>query len=106
VQNKTNKNGEGINLQDVKTKNKAALHPVIELEVELLNLNPCSHLIKSQIEGDPSWDTLKNEPFSEAAQGLIAKYVKEARSADACQGLKISLDQEGQTQPAIISNED
>ena len=105
VQNNTNKNGERINLQDVKTKNKAALHPVIELEVELLNLNPYSHRIKSQIEGDPSWDTLKNEPFSAAAQGLIAKYVKEARSADAFQALKISLDQEGQTQPAIITNE-
>lgn len=69
-----------------------------------MRLSPYSHRIKSQLEGDPSWQELQNEPFSARAQQLIARCLKEARSPEAFSELKTSLDRDGQTQPALITN--
>jgi hypothetical protein len=105
VQHNKDTNGEKISLDKVKEKYKSTLCPVVELEVELLKLSPYSHRIKSQLEGDPSWHQLQNEPFSAPAQQLIARCIKEARSPEAFIELKTSLDRDGQTQPALITNE-
>ena len=105
VQHNTAINGEKISLDNVKNRNKSTLCPVIELDVDLLKLSPYSHRIKSQLEADPSWQALKKDPFSAPAQQLIARCIKEARSHEAFIELKTSLDRDGQSQPALITNE-
>ena len=105
VQRNTAINGEKISLENVKNKHKSTLCPVIELDVDLLKLSPYSHRIKSQLEGDPSWQALQNDPFSAPAQKLIARCIKEARSPEAFIELRTSLERDGQSQPALITNE-
>lgn len=95
--------GERVNLSKVKTKNHSVLAPVIEFEVELLKLNPKSHRIKSQLDGDPRWEDLKNDPFSNEAQGLVAHYVKIARTSEEFVALKADLDRGGQREYALIT---
>ena len=105
VQYNADINGEKISLDNVKNRNKSTLCPVIELDVDVLKLSPYSHRIKSQLEADPSWQALKKDPFSAQAQQLIARCIKEARSPEAFIELKTSLDRDGQSQPALITNE-
>ncbi len=105
IQHNTAVNGEKISLDNIKNRNKSTLCPVIELDVDLLKLSPYSHRIKSQLEADPSWQALKKDPFSAPAQQLIARCIKGARSPEAFIELRTSLDRDGQSQPALITNE-
>jgi len=98
-----NNDGERVNLSKVKTLNHSVLAPVIEFEVELLKLNPKSHRIKSQLDGDARWEDLKNDPFSNEAQAIVAKYVKDARTPEEFVNLKADLDRGGQREYALIT---
>lgn len=78
---------------------------VITISVDDVYLNPFSHRIKSQLEDDPMWSEVKGEPFSSQAQIIVAKYVKNARKSEDFETLKSSLNDEGQTEPGVITNE-
>ena len=78
--------------------------PVIEIGVDDVVLNPDSHRIKAQLQGDPEWAELQNEPFSERAQTVIRRHVREARKPSDFAELKRSLETEGQDYPGVITH--
>jgi len=80
------------------------LCPVISMPIEELYLNPFSHRIKTQLEDDPEWKSVSADPFSSAAQEIVAKYVKDSRSLEEFADLKSSLNEEGQTEAGVITN--
>ena len=77
---------------------------VISLPVDAVLLNHESHRLKSQLLDDAEWETVRNEPHGEAAQRVIARVVREARSTEDFVQLKESLDREGQTDPGVITH--
>lgn len=82
----------------------ALVCPVITIGVDEVVLNPNSHRIKAQLHDDPDWATLKNDPYSEPAQLLIRRLVREARKPDAFKDLQKSLLDEGQDYPGVITH--
>ena len=73
----------------------ALVCPVITIGVDEVVLNPNSHRIKAQLQDEPEWATLKNDPYSEPSQLLIRRLVREARKPDAFKDLQKSLLDEG-----------
>jgi hypothetical protein len=55
---------------------------VIRIGVDEVLLNPQSHRIRAQLQDDPEWEELSKDPFGEAAQRLVERHVREARSAE------------------------
>lgn len=86
------------------TTDERQLLDVITIGVDEVLLNPDSHRIRSQLQDDPAWDELSNDPFSEAAQRAIERHVREARDADELQALKDSLLEDGQTDPGVMTH--
>jgi hypothetical protein len=79
--------------------------PVIEIDVDDVVLNPNSHRIKAQLQDDPEWDRLREDPFSPEAQGLIKRLVREAREPEDFAELKSSLASDGQDHPGVITHD-
>lgn len=77
---------------------------VVSIPVDEVLLNHRSHRLRSQLEDDPEWQEVANEPHSEAAQAIIARHVRSARSADEFLRLKQSLETEGQQEPGVITH--
>ena len=77
---------------------------VVTIRIDEVVLNPDSHRIKAQLQDDPEWDRVKTEPFSEDAQRLIRRLVREARTPAAFVELQNSLLTEGQDQPGVITH--
>lgn len=77
---------------------------VIKIHVDEVVLNPRSHRVRAQLEDDPEWAEHKDDPFSEAAQAVIQRQVREARSREEFAALKDSLANEGQTDPGVITS--
>lgn len=80
------------------------LCPVIKIPVDEILLNHQSHRVRSQLEGDPEWRGLQNDPHSEAAQRVIERHVRAARKPDQFTALKDSLQREGQTHPGVMTH--
>jgi hypothetical protein len=78
---------------------------VIHLRADEVLLNHRSHRIRSQIEGDPEWETVKSDPTSEAAQRFIQDRVRHARSDQEFNELRESLIREGQTEPGVMTRD-
>lgn len=81
------------------------LCPVISIGPDELLLNNRSHRVRAQLEDDPEWKALANDPHSEAAQLVIARYIREGRSAEQFSALKESLLKDGQTAPGLITHD-
>lgn len=77
---------------------------VISIPVDEIVLNHRSHRLRSQLEDDPEWQEVANEPHSEAAQAVLARHVRAARSSEEFLRLKQSLDSEGQQEPGVITH--
>lgn len=77
---------------------------VIKIHVDEVVLNPRSHRVRAQLEDDPEWAEHKDDPFSEAAQAVIQRQVREARSREEFAALKESLASEGQTEPGVVTS--
>jgi hypothetical protein len=77
---------------------------VIRIGVDEVVLNPQSHRIRAQLQDDPEWEQLGKDPFSEAAQRVVERHVREARSAEAFAALKNSLVSEGQSDPGVMTH--
>jgi hypothetical protein len=86
------------------TADERQLVDVITMGVDEVLLNPASHRIRAQLEDDPAWEQLKHDPFSEAAQRVIERHVREARDPDEFQALKESLIADGQTDPGVMTH--
>ncbi len=77
---------------------------VIRISVDELLLNPQSHRIRAQLQDDPEWASLREEPFGEPAQRLIERHVRAAREPAEFSALKQSLVQDGQTDPGVMTH--
>lgn len=75
--------------------------PVIKVELDAVVLNPYSHRIRAQLESHPQGASVRNEPFSEASQRLIAEILPE--TGENFEDLKRNLDEEGQLQFGVIT---
>lgn len=67
-------------------------------------LNHRSHRVRAQLQDDPQWEGLSNEPHSEAAQRVIEQHVQRARTDQEFAALKDSLLREGQSDPGVITH--
>lgn len=77
---------------------------VIVIGVEEVLLNHRSHRLRAQLEDDPEWKKLHDDPHSEAAQKVVERHVRGARSAEEFAALKDSLAQEGQSDPGVMTH--
>lgn len=78
---------------------------VIKLSADDVLLNPNSHRIRSQLQGDPEWEKVSADPFSESAQRIVQALVRSARPEIAFNDLKQSLRTEGQSDPGVITHD-
>ena len=76
---------------------------VIQIGADEVMLNPNSHRVRSQLEDDPEWQELAADPFSPAAQRVIERWVRSARSQEAFAGLRDSLLKDGQSEPGVMT---
>jgi hypothetical protein len=81
------------------------LCPVIKIPVDEILLNHRSHRVRAQLQDDPQWQSLSNDPHSEAAQRVIEQHVRNARTPQEFAALKDSLLREGQTAPGVMTHE-
>ncbi len=77
---------------------------VIRIGVDEVLLNPQSHRIRAQLQDDPEWEALSHDPFGDAAQRLVERHVREARTPEEFSALKESLLSEGQTDPGVMTH--
>jgi hypothetical protein len=77
---------------------------VIKIHVDEVVLNPRSHRVRAQLEDDPEWAEHKDDPFSESAQAVIQRQVREARTREEFATLKDSLSNEGQADPGVVTS--
>jgi hypothetical protein len=75
--------------------------PVIAVELDAVVLNPYSHRIRAQLESHPQAEMVREEPFSEVSQDLIAELLPE--TGENFEDLKRNLDEEGQLQFGVIT---
>ena len=84
----------------------APIHcPVISIDAYELLLNHRSHRVRAQLQDDPQWEDLKNDPQSEGAQEIIAFHIREDRGEEQFAALQQSLLRDGQTHPGIITHD-
>jgi hypothetical protein len=77
---------------------------VIRIGVDEVLLNPQSHRIRAQLQDDIEWQQLAKDPYAEAAQRLIERHVREARTAEEFSALRESLFSEGQSNPGVMTH--
>lgn len=81
---------------------------VIPFSADQLLLNPHSHRVKAELVDDPAWigtpekPGLISDPYGDGAQMLIADYIRKSKHYSE---LKVSLQNDGQQQNAIITHE-
>lgn len=78
---------------------------VIKIPVDEVLLNHRSHRVRAQLQDDPQWKALENDPHSEAAQRVIEQHVQRARTDQEFAALKDSLLREGQTDPGVMTHD-
>jgi hypothetical protein len=78
---------------------------VIKLPVEEVLLNHRSHRVRAQLQDDPEWQAHENDPHSEAAQRIIQRHVRAARTDEEFNRLKLSLLEDGQSAPGVMTHD-
>lgn len=78
---------------------------VIAVDIDDVLLNPNSHRLRAQLQGDPEWEHASADPFTPDAQRIIQRHVRAARSDEQFAALKESLAREGQTDPGVMTHE-
>ena len=78
---------------------------VITIGAHEILLNHRSHRVRSQLEDDPQWGALKNDPQSEGAQDVIAFYIREDRGPDKFSALQESILRDSQQNPGLITHD-
>jgi hypothetical protein len=77
---------------------------VIRIGVDEVLLNPQSHRIRAQLQDDPEWHELSKNPYTEPAQRVIERHVREARKPEEFSALRESLISEGQSDPGVMTH--
>jgi len=77
---------------------------VIVMHVDEVLLNHRSHRVRAQLEDDPEWAAVSNDPFKEPAQKIIERYIRASRSEDEFEALRKSLREEGQTNVGVMTH--
>ena len=77
--------------------------PVIQLEVDVPLLNSRSHRLQAKLEAHPEREVVRDSPWDERAQAIVAQALKERHRN--YQKLKESLQNEGQRDPGAITRE-
>lgn len=77
---------------------------VIVMGVDEVLLNHRSHRVRAQLQSDPEWAGLENSPQSEAAQRVIERKVRAARTPEQFAALKDSLQREKQLEPGVMTH--
>ena len=75
--------------------------PVVKLELEALVLNPNSHRIRAQLESHPQRQLVKDSPYCEEAQEVIAELLS---ATEGFEELKSNLREEGQRDAGVITH--
>ena len=75
--------------------------PVVKLELEALVLNPNSHRIRAQLESHPQRQLVKDSPYGEEAQEVIAELLS---ATEGFEDLKSNLREEGQRDAGVITH--
>jgi len=94
---------ETMRLRSTKLDEPLLCH-VISLGVDEVLLNSRSHRLRSQLTDDPEWEEFSKDPHGEAAQRVIARHIRAARTAEQFAQLKESLFREGQNDPGVITD--
>lgn len=74
---------------------------VVEIPLNLVLLNPNSHRIQAQLQSHERYEQVKNDPFSEESQNIIAGFLREP--SDSFEELKSDLKASGQREPGVIT---
>jgi hypothetical protein len=77
---------------------------VINIGVDEVLLNHRSHRLRSQLEDDPEWQALANEPHSDPAQRVLERHIRKARTLEEFAALKESLLRDGQTDAGVMTH--
>lgn len=95
---------EVVRLPSFKAGESQLCH-VISIRVDDVLLNHESHRLRSQLHDDPEWEQLAKDPHSEAAQRVIERHVREARTPAEFKALRESLQREGQKDAGVMTHE-
>lgn len=79
------------------------LFPVVQIEVDVPLLNASSHRLQAMLEGHPGRHAVKDLPFGEDAQRILAEVLQ--RRHHHFDRLKENLRLEGQRDPGVITRE-
>ena len=66
-------------------------------------VEPDSHRLQSQLQGDPGWLELQKAPYSDKAQQLLERYIRDARTPDQFRQLRDSLEKDGQEYAGVMT---
>lgn len=77
---------------------------VVGIGIDEVLLNHNSHRVRAQLEDDPEWQAVENDPTSQVAQRVIERHVRAARTPEQFAALKESLQREGQTSPGVMTH--
>jgi hypothetical protein len=74
--------------------------PIVDLDLSAVVLNPDSHRIQAQLESHPEAQRVREDPFSDQAQGVIAGLLREVDGFEALRG---NLDEETQHHAGVVT---
>jgi hypothetical protein len=75
---------------------------VIEIELDVVLLNPRSHRIRAQLDGHPKKAVADRDPYCDEAQAVLSELLRD------CKGfgdISASLREEGQRDPGVVTRE-
>lgn len=92
---------QALEQRSIPWQNSQSTLPVINISVDDVLLNTNSHRIRSQRESHPDTELLRNDPFCERAQEIVADFLRETPGFEA---LKDNLAERGQVEPGIVTH--
>lgn len=73
---------------------------VIEIDLDVVLLNPQSHRIRAQLDSHDKAGSVREDPFGDQAQEILAELLRASRGFE---DIKASLLEEGQRDPGVIT---
>lgn len=79
---------------------RGQVFPVINLPLDCVVLNHNSHRIRAQLESDPRRDGVRDRPFTDESQAVLAELL---RQIDGFEDLKANLAEVGQSDAGVVT---
>lgn len=73
---------------------------VVEIDLDVVLLNPHSHRIRAQLESHPKKSKVQSDPWSGEAQGVLADLLRKSGGFD---DIRSNLEEEGQLDPGVVT---